>query len=189
MGLLRWARAEVLHFRWKRGTYQPPDRALLEERILPEVAREAESVLFVGVQWYTARYRAIFAGRTFATIDPKEELAKFGSEMHAVDVVQNVGRHFPDLSFDAIVMNGVLGFGLDEPADIRAALAACGAKMRPSGLLVLGVNEEKPGYVDPSKLPEAAAFEPTKLGTLDPRVVVEVPFRERTHTFLFWKKR
>ena len=189
MGLFRWARAEVLHFAWKRGKYTPPDRMLLEQEILPALAKEAERVLFVGVQWYTARYRAIFEGKTFATIDPKDELAEFGSEAHAVDFVENVEKHFPGTTFDAVVMNGVIGYGLDDEAKIDAALAALARKMKPGAALVLGVNEEKPSHVDPSKVPAASLFEPSGFATFAPKVVVEVPFRERTHTFLFWKKR
>jgi hypothetical protein len=189
MGLLRWVRAEVLHSAWKRGKYTPPDRRLLEDEILPALAKETDRVLFVGVQWYTERYRAIFAGKTFATIDPNPELAKFGSATHAVDVVENVSKHFPDTAFDAIVMNGVIGFGLNDVAMVDAALVACAARMRAGGVLVLGVNEEKPSHIDPATVPSASLFEPTAFASFEPRVVVEVPFRERTHTFLFWKKR
>jgi hypothetical protein len=189
MGLLEWTRAEVLLFAWRRGRYTPPDRKLLEQEILPALAKEAQRVLFVGVQWYTARYRALFAGKTFATIDPNPKLAEFGSEEHAVDVVENLERHFSGTTFDAVVMNGVIGFGLNDATKVDAALAACAAKMRQGGLLVLGVNEEKPSYVDPSTAPAAALFEPSAFDAFEPKIVVPVPFRERTHTFLFWKKR
>ncbi len=189
MGLLRWTRAEVLHFAWKRGKYTPPDRRLLENEILPAVAAASERVLFVGVQWYTARYAAIFEGKTFATIEPNPELAKFGAAEHVVDVVENVGRHFDGTTFDAVVMNGVIGYGLNDAAKVDAALAACAFKMRSGAVLVLGVNEEKPTHVDPSKTPSAALFEPAPFASFEARVVVEVPFRERTHTFLFWKKK
>lgn len=188
-GLFRWARAEVLHVAWKHGKYTPPDRKLLEQEILPALAAASERVLFVGVQWYTARYRAIFEGKTFATIDPKAELAEFGSEMHAVDFVENVNAHFAETTFDAVVMNGVIGYGLNDAQKIDAALAALAHKMTKGGVLVLGVNEEKPSHVDPSKVPAASLFEPSGFATFEPKVVVEVPFRERTHTFLFWKKR
>ena len=38
MNPLAWARAEILHTAWKRGLYVPPDRRVLEDDILRELA-------------------------------------------------------------------------------------------------------------------------------------------------------
>lgn len=192
MNPLQWARAEVLHFAWQRGLYLPPDRRVLEREILAGLAAdpEVERVLFVGVQWYTASYAAPFAHKTFATIDPNPKVASFGGTPHAVDGIQNLPTHFPGVVFDAIVMSGVVGFGLNEPAEVDRALAVCAAALRPGGLLVLGVNEEKPTHVDPSACAAAAAFEPHAFGRRgQTRIDVRLPFRERRHTFLFWRRK
>jgi hypothetical protein len=192
MGLIAWTRAEVLHLAWKLGRYTPPDRRVLEREILPALAADPknESVLFVGVQWYTARYPEIFEPRDrLSTIDMKPELAEFGAANHVVGDVCELEKAFPDKTFDAIVMNGVIGFGLNAPDGIDRALAACAKKLRAGGILILGINENKPTYVDPKSVASAGLFEPCCLGKWDERVEVEVPFRERSHTFLFWRKR
>ena len=166
MNPFAWARAEILHSAWKRGLYQPPDRRVLEHEILGELARdpEVQRVLFVGVQWYTTRYPTHFEGKTFATLDPEPKVAQFGGKRHVVGQIQDLAKHFPDVVFDAIVMSGVIGFGLDDPAEVDRALDACAKALRPSGWLVLGVNELKPTHVDPSSRPASAAFEPRGFG-------------------------
>jgi SAM-dependent methyltransferase len=187
-----WARAEILHTAWKRGWYQPPDRRVLVDDVLKELAADpaVERVLFVGVQWYTASYAGHLGKKTFATIDPEATLARFGGAPHAVGQVQDLAVHFPAMVFDAIVMSGVIGFGLNDPASVDRALDACAAALRPEGWLVLGVNELKPTHVDPSKSPAAGAFSPRAFGKVGrARVDVALPFRERRHTFLFWQKR
>jgi SAM-dependent methyltransferase len=187
-----WARAEVLHFAWQRGWYAPPDRRVLEHDILGFLARDpqVERVLFVGVQWYTARYPSHFAGKTFATIDPEPKVAAFGGSPHVVGQIQDLATHFPAAVFDAIVMSGVIGFGLNEPKEVDRALDACDRALRPGGWLVLGINELKPTHVDPKQSPAAESFEARPFGALGAaRVDVSLPFRERRHTFVFWQKK
>src|SRR4051812_42922498 len=184
-----WARAEILHSAWKRGLYQPPDRRVLEHEILGTLARDpkVERVLFVGVQWYTTRYPTHFEGKTFATIDPEPKVEQFGGNPHVIGQVQDLAEHFPGIVFDAIVMSGVIGFGLNDPKEVDRALDACNAALRPGGWLVLGINELKPTHVDPSQSPAAKHFEPRPFGKLGKsRVDVKLPFRERRHTFVFW---
>lgn len=192
MNPFAWVRAEILHTAWKRGFYQPPDRRVLEHEILAELARDPaiERVLFVGVQWYTTRYPSHFAGKVFASIDPSPGVAQFGGDPHVIGQVQDLAEHFPGMVFDAIVMSGVIGFGLDDPAEVDRGLDACARALRPGGWLVLGVNELKPTHVDPGKSPAAKAFEPRGFGMRgQDRIDVALPFRERRHTFLFWQKK
>ena len=192
MNPFAWARAEVLHFAWQRGWYAPPDRRVLEHDILGAFAADpgVQRVLFVGVQWYTMRYPTHFTGKTFATIDPEPKVATFGGNPHVVGQIQDLAEHFPGMVFDAIVMSGVIGFGLNDPKEVDRALDACEKALRPGGWLVLGINELKPTHVDPKKSPAAAAFEPRAFGALGKdRVDVALPFRERRHTFVFWRKK
>lgn len=196
MNPFAWARAEILHTAWKRGLYQPPDRRVLVHDILEELARDpaVERVLFVGVQWYTTGYPALFQastpGKTFATLDPEPKVARFGGKPHAVGSIQDLADHFPGMVFDAVVMSGVIGFGLNDPPEVDRALAACEKALRPGGWLVLGVNELKPTHVDPKKSPASASFESRGFGKRGrDRIDVALPFRERRHTFLFWQKK
>jgi hypothetical protein len=44
--------------------------------------------------------------------------------------------------------------------------------------------------VDPDSVPARRLCRPTPFGDWkDGRVTVAIPFRERTHTFLFWRRR
>lgn len=192
MNPLAWARAEVLHFAWQRGLYSPPDRRVLEHDILGAFASTGgvSKLLFVGVQWYTVGYPKRWTGELFATIDPEPKVAAFGGKPHAIGQVQDLAKHFPGVLFDAIVMSGVIGFGLNDPAEVDRALEACAKALRPDGRLVLGINELKPTHVDPNSCDAAKHFVPDVFGpSARSRIDVTLPFRERRHTFLFWKRK
>jgi hypothetical protein len=86
-------------------------------------------------------------------------------------------------------LNGVIGYGLNHPPEVDLALQACAARMRAGATLVIGINEEKATNVDPLSVPAHRLFEPRPLGRWPAgRVMVAVPFKERTHTFLFWRR-
>ena len=189
--VFQWARAEILRAAWRRGLYLPGDRRVLTADILPELARDPAvmRILFVGAQWYTARYAESFEGKTFATIDPDPNAARFGGATHAVGRIQDLAHHFPGAVFDAIVMTGVIGYGLNERADVDLAIAACAAALRPGGWLVLGVNELLPTYVDPAASPASRAFMAEPFGRrASARIDIDLPFKERRHTFVFWRR-
>jgi hypothetical protein len=191
MNPLAWAKSELLHLAWKRGYYTPPDRKLFQMEILPLLASEPENkqILSVGVAWYTSGYESIFAGKTFATMDRDPSRSSFGSALHITGDLRDLERLF-DKPFDVILMNGVIGYGLNDLESVDTALHACAARLRAGGTLVVGLNEEKTTNVDPFTVPAHALFEPRALGRFEEgRIMVSVPFRERTHTFLFWRRR
>lgn len=192
MNPLRWARAELLHLAWKRGVYLPPDRELLET-ILPVLGREpgVERVLSVGVAWYTQSYERLTAVRTFVTVDHDPARASFGVPgRHIIAELTDLESVIPESEpFDVIVMNGVIGFGLDTPEDIERGLRACAARLRPRGTLLLGMNLQL-APLSLTSIVSGGLFEPRAFGEwADGRVTVEVPFRERTHTFVFLRRR
>lgn len=193
MNPLRWARAELLHLAWRRGHYTPPDRRLLRHEILPALAAGEQNrrILSVGVAWYTKDYADAFEGKTFVTMDIDPSRAPFGAREHVTGDLRDLELHFSvEDSFDVILLNGVIGYGLDTGDDVDRGLRASAARLRENGMLVIGVNEEKRTHVDPWSLPSHRLFEPHPFGRWPSgRVVVPVPFRERTHTFLFWRKR
>jgi SAM-dependent methyltransferase len=190
--LLQRIKVHLLFKAWQLGLYAAPDRRVLENTILPALSaqRDVQRVLFVGVQNYTRHYPALFAGKAFTTMDPDPTVAAMGADRHVVDGVQSLPQHFPPDSFDAIVMNGVIGWGLDRASDIDTALGACAQALRAGGVLVLGVNEQKAGYLDPRGLPAMAGFAPLVFPALaTSTLVVETPFLESTHTFMFFQRR
>ncbi len=91
--------------------------------------------------------------------------------------------------FDLVVLNGVLGWGVDTTADAERALAAAWEALRPGGLLVLGVNEERPTTPDLTRVDALARFRPAAPPPFGVhRHVVPSPF-EGSHTFHFFERR
>ncbi len=119
-------------------------------------------------------------------IDPSR--ASLGAKDHVTGDVRDLATLFAE-PFDVILLNGVIGYGLNDRDSVEACLRACAARLRPGGTLVLGMNEEKPTNVDARSVDAYRLFEPRALGRWPAgRVMVPVPFRENTHTFLFWRR-
>jgi len=136
-----------------------PDRVVLEQTIFPEVLRQGYGrILFVGCDWYTRHYHRLFPGREFWTLEANPELAPFGGPRHVVDSCERVASHFATGSLDAIIFNGVYGFGLDTAPALRRTIEGFHAALRPEGLLVFGWNNVPVN--DPLRLDGMQPFEP-----------------------------
>ena len=124
--------------------FRPLDRRVLEDRVLRQLAAAAspQHILSVGVRAYTRHHEALLAPHRLSTIDIDPAVARHGSTLrHVVGSVCDADRHFAAESFDAVVMNGVFGWGLDTRADVDTALIALHHVLRPGGLLVIGWND------------------------------------------------
>ncbi|HSF34221.1 MAG TPA: class I SAM-dependent methyltransferase [Candidatus Tectomicrobia bacterium] len=119
------------------------DRSILTEVILPYFAQHTvfQKILFVGCSAYTQRYEELFKGKEYWTIDPKQVKRKYGSKRHIVDSVTNIGRYVARRYFDVIIMNGVIGFGLNHIGDIEPAIDACYEALASEGILLVGWND------------------------------------------------
>lgn len=119
------------------------DRRALETVIMPYLAgrEDVRNILFVGCAWYTRGYRKIFRGKRYSTLEIDPRAAKYGAAHHIIDSLENIGRHFEANTLDAIICNGVFGWGLDEPAAIDRAFDGCFASLREGGIFVLGWND------------------------------------------------
>ncbi len=131
----RWAR--------RHRAISAADRGLLTAVILPALRDAVGSgdILFVGVEWYTSGYAGLFPLGNLVTVDIDERVARHGSARHITADVRELGRHFADESFAAVVCNGVVGHGLNNEADVRLALTAMRRCLRDDGVLVLGWND------------------------------------------------
>lgn len=156
---------------------------------MPTIAKEpGDRVLSVGVAWYTQSYAALLGGKQLFTIDIDPSRAAVAGANHKTGDLRDLEQLFDD-PFDVILMNGVIGYGLNHADDVEKALSACAARLKQGGTLILGINEERPSNIDPSSVPAHRLFSPRPFGRWSTgRVMVEIPFRERTHTFLFWRK-
>jgi hypothetical protein len=120
-----------------------PDRTILEEAILPYFATDpaVQKVLFVGCSAYTQHYKEFFLAKEYWTIDPKRVKRKYGSERHVVDSITNIRKHVASNYFHVVIINGVIGFGLNRIADIERAIDACYAVLARDGILLVGWND------------------------------------------------
>lgn len=139
------------------------DRRLLERVVLPHLARvdAFARVLFVGCDWYTTQYEQLFSGKEYWTLEKDPGRRKYGAARHATDSLARLGAHFPERHFDLIVVNGVLGWGLDDREEAEASLEACGRALREGGVLVLGWNDvaqKRP--LRPEESPSLARLQP-----------------------------
>lgn len=158
-----------------------PDRKLLAEAYIPAFAAEGGTILWVGCRAYTADdYAALESsgGEVWTTdIDPAAE--RWGrAGRHRTGDICEADVFFGDMMFDAIVCNGVLGFGVDAPEQQRKALQALSRILRPGGCLLLGWNVDKIG--DPV---EAALTEPWFVHQAFADQPARVTFAETTHVY------
>lgn len=117
------------------------DRRVLETQILPRIAAERRRILFVGCEIYTAHYCRFFLRNDYHTIDYDPAKKRYGARQHTVGSVTELQKHYEAGSFDAVVFNGVLGYGIDQPEGAAAAIRACREVLKIGGLLVVGWND------------------------------------------------
>lgn len=152
-----------------------PDRRVMADSYVPALSALGGRILWVGCREYTLDdYAALEAGGGEVwTTDIDPGAARWGrAGRHRTGDVCQADALFADLTFDTVVCNGVLGYGVDHPEQQRQALAALAAVLRPGGRLLLGWNTDKvedplgAGLID-------QAFEPAPMGDRPPRVTFE----------------
>lgn len=158
-----------------------PDRKLLADAYLPAFAAEGGTILWVGCRAYTADDYGVLeqGGATVWTTDIDPDAARWGRQpRHRTGDVCEADGLFADVMFDAIICNGVLGYGADSLDQQRRALAAMAAILRPGGRLLLGWNTDK--IEDPVAAGLAAGwFTPTRFAGQAERV----RFDDVTHVY------
>ncbi len=160
-------------------SYPDVSRRVLETEILPAIARAFARVLFVGTSSYTYRYERLFGRGQLTPIESRPSEAVWGGPDHIVAPVQEIGRYRPAGSFDCAVLNGVFGFGVDEPVAMRAVAKALHGALKRDGYLVLGWNHDL--QADPDKL---GTFQGLFKHSGEPRRT----FPGETHVYDFYRR-
>ncbi|MBN9087220.1 MAG: hypothetical protein J0J01_09965 [Reyranella sp.] len=132
-------------------------RRCLETEILPRMRDRCRSVLFVGTASYTWHYERLFPADRYTTLDVAPRVAVWGARRHIMAPVQELTRHRPAGFFDGVVLNGVLGFGIDTPEQMRRTFDELHRILPPQGLLVVGWNTGR--HEDPEELSLYDGFE------------------------------
>lgn len=184
-------RAPVLERAWVRIldaiVARQPDRAYLRSSILPAVAAmRPERVLFVGVRGYTRSYGRVFrsAGTEFWTTDIDPDAAQYGAPArHVTADVRYLNQAFSPDFFQFVALNGIFGWGVDDPGDMDRALAATEGVLSPRGILLIGWNRDR--CVDPDTLLSMDRFEPVPFAGLPHRKT----FVDVTHIYAWYRTR
>lgn len=130
------------------------DRRYMTQSILPALASaKVKQVLFVGSRPYTAHYgkRLTRAGIDYWTTDIDPEAADWGEKgHHIVCDIAKIDEVCASESFDAVLLNGVFGFGVDENNAMDRTIEAIARVLCPKGILLIGWNTKK--TPDPTEL-------------------------------------
>lgn len=165
------------------------ERQLLEGTIIPHFAarEDIRKVLFVGCNPYTAHYVNLWPNTEYWTIDIDARQRRFGAANHIVDSVENLTDHFELGYFDLILLNGVIGFGVNTLEGAERTVEACAAMLREGGELLVGWNQSPPyNPVEADKLKALGAFRPKPFAPLgDWRIVC---YGDMLHTYDFYVK-
>jgi len=132
-----------------------PDRIYMERELIPAIARSRGKILFVGCQYFTKHYPALFEmdGGECWTIDIDPSVARWGAPgRHVIGSFQDARNHWPVASFDCIVISGVFGYGINSKEDQNEALRVCSFLLKSGGWLILGWNKDKVNEVKPPAL-------------------------------------
>lgn len=72
--------------------------------------------------------------RLYATIEIDASRRPFDAKRHIVASIANLREYFGVDSLDLVLCNGVFGWGLDAPDEVRRAFAACASCLRPGAV-------------------------------------------------------
>jgi hypothetical protein len=154
---------------------------VLRELILPAFAANCASILWIGVRRYTRGYPALLErnGATCWTldVDPAARAHGHGARHVTADLL-DLPSWAPPGRFDAVLCNGVFGYGINSPTAQHAAVLAMSDLLADGGWLLLGWNTHR--IEDPLHCATGSGlFRPASLAGLP----VRLPVPGTTHVF------
>jgi hypothetical protein len=129
-----------------------PDRTVLVKNLFKTLAHQTDTltagkqVLWIGVCHTTAPYyqRLERGGAVVHTIDINPAACRYGHPIrHTIGNATVLEKSYQPQFFDLVFCNGVLGWGIDTPADQKNCFEAMATVMKPGTLLLLGWNTDK----------------------------------------------
>ncbi len=177
------------HANYKRKKFE--DRNVLEEIIFPNILTtyNPQKILDIGREDYQHFYNEFFKDRELWTIDFDPEHAEFGAENnhHIVDDVSNLSEHFKkENDFDFILMNGILGWGLNDKEKIERTINAIFNLLKPGCLFIIGWNDKED--LTPAPLNEIEALKKFKKHIFKPLKSSDFKCINGEHTYSFFIK-
>jgi SAM-dependent methyltransferase len=139
----RWTLLKL--FGVQQGYMPTPSREWLEKDVLPLLpSLNYSRCLFVGAAPYTWHYEKIVttAGGEWYTLDIRPSARVWGARNHVISPIQEAHLHFNEHVFDAVILNGVFGFGINSKDEKNCTIQAINKILRSDGLLLIGWNTE-----------------------------------------------
>jgi hypothetical protein len=110
--------------------------------MLPAMAAtEPSNVMLAGVRRYNTRYPSYFDMQSTAvwTLDFERKAARFGNgPLHRTCDIREIDKVFRGIQFDMVHINGLLGFGVNSPDEIRQMIEAVHRSLVSGGRMMLG---------------------------------------------------
>lgn len=184
-------RSWLHEYRADYQTSKSRDRVVLQNQIIPAMTvilsqNPDARILWIGCRRYTKKYYGLLEkhGAQCFTLDNDPSVARWGRlGRHITGSVLDLRSLYPSQHFDAVLCNGILGWGVNSDDDQQAALEAMAAVTKPSGWLLLGWDTNK--IADP--LTKASRwFEHTNLPTLPARQIIDGYY---THVYDTFRRR
>lgn len=151
---------------WRVGRL--PSRVFLTSKVIPALASSGRRrMLFVGTRSYNRPAYVQCAAERISvwSIDLDPAAAAFGApDGHFVGNVCDIESLAGGHAFDVIMLNGVLGWGLNDASEAIRAVHGMKKVAAPGALLLVGWN---PGLTDGTEVEAIRAFlKPTSLGAI-----------------------
>lgn len=164
------------------------DRFILERIIFPYFLKnyDIKKVLDVGREGDQEKHNWIFRKTELWTVDVDPEREEWGSKNHIVASVADIEDHFESETFDLIILNGVFGWGLNNPEEIEKAFSAMYNCLKKGGHLIFGWNNNKDTV--PMPVEEIQSLKKFKPYPFPPLQSEEYECSTGRHTFNFYTK-
>ncbi len=183
------------HLAVKMGIEFPmksPNRVFLENAIFQYINQNfgakspRAACLFIGTDKRSWHYPNKL-DLVLHTIDIEKKKAIYGNHQHhIVGSATELDRYYDAASFDVIIGNGLIGFGMNQPEQCDQLLKGAHALLKEDGLLVLGYNDG-PDFVN-FKVKQTTAYRLFDEYAPDAPGLGASTFEFGDHTFVFLKK-
>lgn len=171
-----------------------PSRAFMEQEIFGYLNRRFDGVpaqcLFIGLDRHNWHYNRLLS-LDFHSIDLNPRNAVYGqSGKHVVGSATELSAYYAPASFDVVIANGLIGFGLNTEEAFNQLMQQCRRVLTDDGLLVLGYND-RPDLLK-FHLEQAEGF--GMFETIEPDIAVMTGARhmvidEFRHSYVFLRPR
>ncbi len=143
--------------------------------------------LFLGTDKRSWHYPRCLAAEVF-TLDIEPKKAVYGNRgRHTIGSAAELEKHYASASFDVVIANGLIGFGMNQEQDCEALLRASHAVLKAGGLLLMGYNDGAE-FVN-FKVREAKHYQLFEEVAPNHKALTRAQYDFGDHIFVFLKKR